>query len=219
MTVTDDKGEKMKENEYYTGIDRARLAAAVLVIANHTSPLGGINSTADFLLAQCIARMAVPFFFMTTGYFTLSRYHRDNEKLRSFLKKTGMIYAAAVLFYLPLNLYNGYFSTPRLMPKLLKDLIFDGTIYHLWYLPASMLGMVIAWRLVEKLDYKRGLAAAAALYLVGIFGDSYYGAIAGLPGVRGFYDLLFQLFDYTRNGVFLAPVFLMLGGYIAEQNI
>lgn len=71
---------------------------------------------------------------------------------------------------------------------------------------------------MEKLDYYKGLAVAAALYLVGIFGDSYYGIVGRLPVVKKFYDLLFQLFDYTRNGIFFAPIFLMLGGYMAEQK-
>lgn len=91
-------------------------------------------------------------------------------------------------------------------------------VYHLWHLPAAMLGLAIVWRLVEKLDYPKGLAVAAVLYLVGLFGDSYYGIVGRLPVVKKFYDLLFQLFDYTRNGIFFAPIFLMLGGYMAEQK-
>lgn len=81
-----------------------------------------------------------------------------------------------------------------------------------------MLGLAIVWRLVEKLDYPKGLAVAAVLYLVGLFGDSYYGIVGRLPVVKKFYDLLFQLFDHTRNGIFFAPIFLMLGGYMAEQK-
>ncbi len=208
----------MSEREYYTGIDQMRFAAALLVIAIHTSPLSSISAIGDLILTRSIARIAVPFFLMTTGFFTLSRYHRDNSGLRHFLKKTGMIYAAAMLLYLPLNIYNGYFEKPCLLPNILKDLVFDGTMYHLWYLPASMLGMVIAWRLVEKLDFSKGLAVAALLYLIGLFGDSYYGIAAGVPVIKDFYGLLFQLLDYTRNGVFFAPVFLMFGGYMAEKK-
>lgn len=81
-----------------------------------------------------------------------------------------------------------------------------------------MLGLAIVWRLVEKLDYPKGLAVAAVLYLVVLFGDSYYGIVGRLPVVKKFYDLLFQLFDHTRNGIFFAPIFLMLGGYMAEQK-
>lgn len=208
----------MNKNKYYSGIDWMRLIAAVLVITIHTSPLASYSTTGDFILTRVIARVAVPFFFMTTGYFTLSRYHYDNRKLLGFLKKTGIIYVAAIAVYLPLNIYNGYFNQANLLPNMLKDLVFDGTLYHLWYLPASMLGMLIAWQLVQKLDYSKGLIVAGLLYLIGLFGDSYYGIAVKLPGVKSIYDLLFELFDYTRNGIFFAPVFLMLGGLIAEKK-
>ncbi len=208
----------MNRNNYYSGIDWMRLIAAVLILTIHTSPLSSVSPTGDFILTRIIARIAVPFFLMTTGYFTLSRYHQDNRKLLSFLKKTGMIYAAAIVLYLPLNLYNGYFRQPYLLPNILKDLVFDGTLYHLWYLPASMLGMLIAWLFVQKLDYPKGLAAAGFLYLIGLFGDSYYGIAAQLPVLKHGYDLLFELFDYTRNGIFFAPVFLILGGFLAEKK-
>ena len=47
------------------------------------------------------------------------------------------------------------------IPNILKDIVFDGTFYHLWYLPSSMLGAVIAWYLIKKLNYKKALAAAS----------------------------------------------------------
>lgn len=208
----------MSRERYDTGIDWLRLAAAILVIAIHTSPLADFSETGDFILTRVLARIAVPFFFITSGYFLLSRYHDSDRKLRHFLKKTGWIYGASILLYLPLNFRNGYFSQSQLLPELLKDLIFDGTLYHLWYLPASMLGMLIAWKLVEKLDFSKGLVMALLLYLVGLFGDSYYVVVEKLPLLKAFYDRLFELFDYTRNGLFFAPVFLMLGGFIADER-
>lgn len=208
----------MSRERYDTGIDWLRLAAAILVIAIHTSPLADFNETGDFILTRVLARIAVPFFFITSGYFLLSRYHDSDRKLRHFLKKTGWIYGASILLYLPLNFRNGYFSQSQLLPELLKNLIFDGTMYHLWYLPASMLGMLIAWKLVEKLDFSKGLVMALLLYLVGLFGDSYYVVVEKLPLLKAFYDRLFELFDYTRNGLFFAPVFLMLGGFIADER-
>ena len=208
----------MSRERYDTGIDWLRLAAAILVIAIHTSPLADFSETGDFILTRILARIAVPFFFITSGYFLLSRYHDSDRKLRHFLKKTGWIYGASILLYLPLNFRNGYFSQSQLLPELLKDLIFDGTMYHLWYLPASMLGMLIAWKLVEKLDFSKGLVMALLLYLVGLFGDSYYVVVEKLPLLKAFYDRLFELFDYTRNGLFFAPVFLILGGFIADER-
>ena len=49
------------------------------------------------------------------------------------------------------------------------------------------------------------------LYLIGLGGDSYYGLTAQLPALDALYGGLFRLFSYTRNGLFLAPLFLLLG--------
>ncbi|MCH1982538.1 serine racemase VanT catalytic subunit [Ruminococcus sp. OA3] len=208
----------MSRGKDYTGIDYARLTAAFLVVAIHTSPLASFGDTGDFILTRIFARAAVPFFFMTSGFFLISGYGRDTDKLVSFVKKTAVIYGCAILFYLPLNLYNGYFNAKHLLPNILKDLVFDGTLYHLWYLPASVVGAGTAWMLVKRFGIKRALAPAALLYTVGLFGDSYYGIAEKIPLFRSFYAGIFEVSDYTRNGIFFAPLFFVMGGIIAEQT-
>lgn len=206
-----------KQSKCYTGIDVFRLVCAVLVIAVHTSPLLSFSGTGDFWLTRVAARVAVPFFFMTSGFFLLSgdAYHTD--RLTAFIKKTAGIYGAAILLYLPVNVYSGYFGIDSLVWNVIGDIAFDGTFYHLWYLPASIAGAVIAWHLVRKFGHQKALAVSFILYLTGLFGDSYYGIAQELPVLKGFYDLAFQLSDHTRNGIFFAPVFFILGGFIAAK--
>ena len=50
-------------------LDRFRIVAAVLVAAIHTSPLATYTADGDFFLTRVLARLAVPFFFLVTGYF------------------------------------------------------------------------------------------------------------------------------------------------------
>lgn len=50
-------------------LDGFRVISALLVVSIHTSPLESISPDADWLLTRVIARIAVPFFFMSTGYF------------------------------------------------------------------------------------------------------------------------------------------------------
>ena len=64
----------MTEKKSYAGIDYFRLIAALLIIAIHTSPLDSFSETGDFILTRMIARVAVPFFFMTSGFFLISGY-------------------------------------------------------------------------------------------------------------------------------------------------
>ena len=184
-------------------LDRFRLIAAALVVCIHTGPLSGVSPGWDFWLTGVLARIAVPFFFMVSGYF-LAR--SDWKNTGRFLKKTALTYLAAAILYLPLNLYVGGYGPLEWVKKLLAD----GTLYHLWYFPAVLLGAPIV-RGLSRLGQPAALIIAALLYLIGLGGDSYYGLAASLPGPAAFYGAVFALFDYTRNGLFFAPLFLLLG--------
>ena len=208
----------MAKDKNYTGIDYFRFVAALLIVAIHTSPLASFSETGDFILTRVIARVAVPFFMVTSGFFLISRYTCNAEKLGVFVKKTAFIYGAAILLYIPVNAYNGYFQMDNLLPNIIKDIVFDGTLYQLWYLSASMIGAMIAWYLVKKLHYPKALMMASVLYLIGLFGDSYYGIAVKISCLNSLYGYISQVTDYTRNGIFFAPVFFIMGGFIAEHR-
>ncbi|NLV17357.1 MAG: serine racemase VanT catalytic subunit [Syntrophomonadaceae bacterium] len=202
----------------YAGINYFRLIAAFLVVAIHTSPLTELSGTADFALTRIFGRVAVPFFFMASGFFLFSKTEAGKlppGKLAVFLKKTTVLYAIAILLYLPLNIYAGKTEEWRYFPNLLKDIVFDGTVYHLWYLPAAIFGACIVWLLLKKLKPGPAFIISLLLYVIGLCGDSYYGIAEQIPFLKAFYQNLFLFSDYTRNGLFFAPVFFMLGALLA----
>ena len=195
----------MTEKKSYAGIDYFRLIAA-------------FSQIGDFMFTRIIARVAVPFFFITSGFFLISRYTYNAERLYAFIKKTALIYGVAILIYIPINIYNEYFKMDNLLPNIIKDLVFDGTLYHLWYLPASIIGAVIAWFLIKKTNYPIAFLITFTLYIIGLFGDSYYGIAENISCLNYFYNLIFQVSDYTRNGIFFAPIFFVFGGYIFDNQ-
>ena len=116
-------------------LDDFRLLAALLVVTIHTSPLSTYHETADFLLTRVFARVAVPFFFMVTGYFLAKDGWRGTQR---FWKRTLLLYGAAIVLYIPLNIYMRYMGAFSWY-GLARSLLFDGTLYHLWYFPALLL--------------------------------------------------------------------------------
>ncbi len=226
-------GQTAFPNKNYEGLDYFRILAAFLIVAIHTFPLTSLNSTADLVFTRIIARIAVPFFFMITGFFLLSGYVKgapasiygsqprlktDTTSLKKFFSKIGNLYGIAILIYLPVNLYSGYFNQSHLAVTVMRDVAFNGTFYHLWYLPAAILGVGFVYVLFRNLNGKTVILFSSLLYLIGLMGDSYYGITAGVPWLKAFYGLLFQIFDYTRNGIFYAPVFLVMGAAIAHSG-
>ena len=191
--------------------DNARLIAAFFIIVIHTSPLLSFSPTADFALTRVAARFAVPLFFMLSGYFL------NPAKPQRLLKKTTVLYTASICLYLPLNVYSGYFQENTAW-EIGKDLLWNGTFYHLWYLPAVISGAALTAFLIQKLGLHAMGWIAAGLYAIGLFGDSYYGLAVQTSAGTALYGFLFQIFDYTRNGLFFAPLFLFLGMTVRQSR-
>ncbi len=211
----------MTKDKQYGGLDTFKLIAALLVICIHTSPLITFSVNADFFLTRIVARIAVPFFLMVSGFFVLPGYlferSRDTHPLIRFFKKAAFLYAVAIIIYLPVNLYAGLFKGLD-VADVIRMALFDGTFYHLWYLPAVILGALIVFLLSRRLPFQAVMVVSLFLYGIGLMGDSYFGAISGVPVLSTAYDAMFHVFSYTRNGLFYAPVFLTMGAWLGHST-
>ena len=208
----------MNKPKKYGGLDYFRIIAAVMVVAIHTSPLSIFGERADVIFTRIICRVAVPFFFMVSGYFLYEDHSKMKEKVHRSAIKTAKLYIIAILLYLPINIYNGYLSSKPLLTNIIKDVLFNGSFYHLWYLPAAIIGVYLTLVLFSTRNDKLALLLAFGLYTIGLLGDSYYGIIANLDPIKELYDIMFRFSDYSRNGIFYAPVFLVLGGLISRHR-
>jgi serine/alanine racemase len=56
------------------------------------------------------------------------------------------------------------------------------------------------------------------LYIVGLLGDSYYGLVVRIPIFKSVYEIGFHIFSYTRNGIFYAPIILMMGVVVKSRR-
>lgn len=204
----------MEKRIGYGGIDIFKLIAAFMVVAIHVGPLSSINENLDFYITYVLFRVAVPFFLMVSGYFVLHKMLTSSDGvniLKTFLKKIIVLYLIATLLYIPINLYAGHFENIKSIGSILKMFLFDGTFYHLWYMPSVIMGSMLIFILSKKFDLKQVFVITLILYVMGLLGDSYYGVIYNVKYIKCFYDFLFKFFDYTRNGIFYAPIFLMIG--------
>ena len=84
---------------------------------------------------QILTRVAVPFFFCTSGYFLQKGYVRkDCSAIAGTLLKLIKVYVFVLLAYFSFI----FLQNPILLhePKkwMLVDFLFNGSYYHLWYM-------------------------------------------------------------------------------------
>lgn len=207
-----------QQEQGYPWIDKMRIAAAILVVAIHTSPFALISLNTDMFITRILGRLAVPFFFMISGYFLFSNKYPSLVKIKKTLTQLLKWYILASILYILLMIYNHYFSQTDFPTNLIKDILIDGTFYHLWYFPAVIIGIIIVLLLRKVFSTKTSLIITSILYFIGLCGDSYYELAIHIPIVNSIIEWLFQYMDYTRNGIFFAPIFLMIGILLSEQK-
>ncbi len=202
----------MKKNQ---GIEQFRVILAMMVVAIHCLPLHRLWPDGDILITLTLFRIAVPFFFMISGYYVFSDLATQNsyparQRVWHFIKKQLQGYLIGTLLFLPLAWYSGMLGLNMPLGTFIQTLLVNGILYHLWYFPAIITGSLLVMGLLTRLSFKQVFFIAVGLYVVGLGGDSWSGLAEHTP-ITPLYSLIFQLLAGTRNGIFFAPLFLLLG--------
>lgn len=203
----------------YEGLDLLRLICAFLVIAGHKRFPEPIHRYAMGLI-----RVAVPSFFMITGYFLLSpavegpsaRWEIRGQGKR--LKKTALLTLSAnglwFLIELAENIASGkqaaYLTKAFSLESLKKLLLFNVSPFgsHLWYLNAALFALLFIF-LMDRLGWRKALYVLAPVL---ILADLALGPYSPLVFGRAI------PLHYTRNWFFYALPNISMGMMFREYD-
>ncbi len=208
----------MEENQKrYDSINIMRMICAFLVISLHTSIFASINLGLNSIIAKGISRIAVPFFFISTGYFMVKNITKGGY-VKGFVKKLSLIYLLiSVIDIILIMPYVSMRLSGDFIDKI-KIIFIGGVTESLWYIPAIIFAVVLISLFLKKNCIKPLISLSVLLYIIGLLGDSYFGLIKNTPieGVINFYN---NIFINTRNGITFSVPFVALGVLIAKENI
>ena len=190
----------------YNGIDLIKFICAIMVFIIHIPPFQGETSPLmgymNFGLQHFICRLAVPFYFVSSGFFLFRKmplYEPNIEIIKDYC-----------------------FKILRLL-GIWTVLLFIGGAWHLWYLGAAVVAIILlSFCFHFRINLKYICAVAILLYIIGLLGDSYYGFAAPLADFTLFkyifkgYEMAFST---TRNGVFMGFVFVLMGALFSQGKI
>lgn len=198
-------------------IDIVRLIAAILVVAIHTQAITWFSGYSNGNI-QILTRVAVPFFFCTSGYFLHKNYINSGcPAIAATFWKTVKLYTLLSLVYFPVI----FLSNPVLLhePKkwMLVDFLFNGSYYHLWYMVGVIYSMVMIYLICKFKLTKALLPLAVFCYAVGLLGTSYYGIGSRLPIMSTLFDS--GWFLSVRRIFLMGFPFTALGWMISEGKL
>lgn len=196
------------DRQAYDLIDIFKFIASLLVVAIHCNPFSDFNHIIDFALNQYVARIAVPFFFISSSYFCFKKTNEKDFNIKvtnSYALRMIALYSVwFVIYFIPKFILNGIHIS------YIKSYILG--YYHLWYLLASAFAIsLIGIMLYKKMSIRAIFILATILYMIGLLGETYYGLIFSNKNMFYTYS--------SRNGLFFAPIFIVFGILFAYKKV
>ena len=187
------------------GVDTLKAICAFLVVSIHAKTSLWIG---EYLV--CIARIAVPIFFMITGFY----YSNSRDRQKKQLIKMAKLYIIAQIAYCMYDILLKVVIPNRIgtnfsVDDLLDYLLFNQTTpdsNHLWYLIALIYVLILVRLFNDKLSIKYKIIIMSLCFLLSLGLGAYSGIFFGhaLPE------------RYTMNFLFTGLPFFLLGELLSN---
>ncbi len=195
-----------------SSIDLFRYLAAFMVVIIHSNFWGDWGNF-GFYIGNVFTRIAVPFFFATSGYFYIKAL-LTNQKI--FLKQLFRIFTIYFLWsvvYCFLDFFNQIIlDNGQLIPFLKKiaiNFFIFGSTGHFWYFPAIIISLCLV-TLIHKFHLTKTLIPLSlVLYILGCLGCSYTKLFDSVPIISNLFS--FEYFNTIRRIFLMAFPFFSMG--------
>lgn len=191
-------------------IDTLRILMAVLVIMLHSALVLTKRNLVEFILFEGVCRIAVPFFFVVSGFYLESTIKKGNINL--WLSKIVKMYILWSLLYIPFQIH----LVDAILDKNIDDINFESIpfdmlfgYWQLWFLPAIIMGALLVN--TYHSSNKNILICSIMLFIFACIVS--YLTLSGRIVREGFWGTPYAL----RNGVFFAFPLMTLG-YLISKN-
>lgn len=212
----------------YNSIDLMKFIMAILIICIHTDPLKEVMPLINYGICQCIARVAVPLFFMTSGFLLFQKMDfgkLDIKKIKNYVKHIFKLYVSWSLIYIPL-IYADVISKPGILNYNIVDeinnIIMGGSYLHLWFLKALISASIFSTTLLLfKINKKKIIKILFILYILALFEHSYYGIYKYIIPNESIINIMINEWSHvivtSRDGICFGAIYFFLGACISEN--
>lgn len=217
------------QKKNYQNLDIAKFICSLLVVMIHTAPFEKSAPELNFFLVNVLARIAVPLFYIMSGFLlfgpmeyqngTLCACKENHHRIFRYWKRIAVLYGGWALAYLLIVKIPMWINIGWWGPHVIKDaaaaLLFSGMHYHLWYLLALLYAVPLLYVLQQFLKKGALLTAAGLFWLCECLRYSYsWVGIDQIPLLIWVSDRMPTVLD----AAFRATPLMLLGAVVARSE-
>lgn len=216
----------MNIKKQYIGLDVVKFILAILVAMRHLIQVFfTAESRGHLLVGSWLSNLAVPTFFIISGYFLFQKVKpgvKDATVIKKYLFKIFRMYLIWSLIYLPIEWYNwihGDVGITEAVLKYIQMFFFSSSTAQLWYLPALLTACLLVWfAYTHGMKIWQILIVSFGLLLIGYVGDNWY--LNEMLSHPTYLKLLEynKYFLTMRNGLFYGTFYVSVGLWFAKHT-
>lgn len=213
----------MKRN--YDVIDFFKFIACLSIIAIHTA-FGSdfMSKSGYYVFANGFLRLAVPYFFVVSGFFFGKKIEKAGEAGITAIKGYCVRLLYPLVFWEIINIvieilkqrFIQHLGIAAIILNVIKSVLFY-PYGALWYVQALIIATIIVYFALKHNKLVCCLVAGVLLYLCGLLANTYYFLIVGSP-IQSVIDWYLCVFVSSRNALFVGLFFVATGVTIAKYE-
>jgi len=216
--TTEQKKQSNIAAEAFPTIDVLKFIFAILIMCLHGRLFKG--SLQGLFFEKIIVRLAVPFFFVSSGFFYGKKVYAQRtlgaitkNYISRLAEKLLIFEPISILIYIVVNEYH--FSILKLVLKAIQKILFypPGA---LWYIQAVIIAIILLVPFIKREKEKTALFLGLLLYLFALLCNRYYFLCEGTV-VEPIVTIYMRLCISARNGVFMGLLYVSIGVLIAKK--
>lgn len=200
------------------GFDYLKIVLSLIILLRHVGQIIYQQDTVFYSVwTRWLSPVGVPCFFIISSFL----FYRKEVTQRNLMKRICRIlklYIVWTLVYLPYHILMILNDDENLI-RYIQSIFFEGSNFHLWYLPALIVGFLIVDVLIRFLGKGKTLIFSIILYIVGYVIENFNFIFNNTTGVKIIVEWYLKLFCTTRNGIFFAPIYIMVGYFVANSSM
>ena len=199
--------------------DVLKFVLSILIVSTHTSLLEGYITP--------LVRLAVPAFFMISGYFFFGRIcscdskEKQNAYLKKSIKHNLKLYLFWFIVLLPLTFYVRQYHTMGIFGgiwHLVRDFMFGSTFQSSWYIVALITGFTLVLFLSRKLPQHALVIIGVVCYIPSLLSSNYAFLLEYSDSLKEIGESLSTVFLLPCRNFSVSILYIVLGKYLAEKN-
>lgn len=207
----------------YDAIDLTKFCMSILIVALHADALLDISPWLNTFVCGGLARLGVPFFFVTSAYFLYSK-PVSWESTRRYCKRLLTLYAAWFVVSIPKTIFDRFICSSypfgETLFRFVRSFFVTSTFSGSWFIVSCIFCAVLFYYL-DKLSQNRYRIVVIILSVLTYFWcvfSSAYGKLIDVIGLSLFYDGYVRFFANPYTSFLVGIPYFALGKYFATRS-